>query len=147
MIISRVSSWRLLVGDSITPGLGTGVPGSVRFDDPGAVAALRRAGTHDQAAALAGRPPSAGLFKVFLGQQGRADQFRFGREADGSPSAPWGWEDLDLWLAPPSVVEQREPSAAPTRVSVRRPSAEHTDVPPSGRAACGNAVLYDQSAQ
>ncbi len=31
MIISRVSSWRLLVGDSIiTPGLGTGVPGSVR---------------------------------------------------------------------------------------------------------------------
>src|SRR6185312_16615898 len=31
VIISRVSSWRLLVGDSIiTPSPGTGVPGSVR---------------------------------------------------------------------------------------------------------------------
>jgi hypothetical protein len=111
------------------------------LDAPGAVARLavaellaelREAGAHDQAAALAGRLPSAGLFKVFLGQQGRADRFRFGREADGSPSAPLGCEDLDLWLAPPSVVEQREPSAIPTRVSVRGPPIEHTDVPPCG---------------
>ena len=35
-------------------------------------------------------------------QKGLADQFRFGREADGTPAAPWGWEDLDLWLVPRS---------------------------------------------
>jgi hypothetical protein len=70
------------------------------LDDPGAVASLlgslREAGAHEQAAALACRLPGAGLFKLFLKHRGSADQFRFGREADGTPAAPWGWEDLDL---------------------------------------------------
>ena len=60
---------------------------------------LRQAGAHDQTAALARRLPAAGMFEsflFFLKQQGPADQFRFGREADGTPAAPWGWEDLDL---------------------------------------------------
>ena len=74
------------------------------LDDPDAVASLldslREAGAHEQAAALAGRLPAAGMFGLFLEQQGPADQFRFGREADGTPAAPWGWEDLDLWLVP-----------------------------------------------
>ena len=61
---------------------------------------LREAGAHEQAAALAGRLPAAGMFGLFLKQKGLADQFRFGREADGTPAAPWGWEDLDLWLVP-----------------------------------------------
>ena len=61
---------------------------------------LRRAGAHEQAAALAGRLPAAGRFELFLMQNRSADQFRFGREADGTPAAPWGWEDLDLWLVP-----------------------------------------------
>jgi hypothetical protein len=60
---------------------------------------LRRAGAQDQAAAVADRLPAAGMFWLFLRQPGRADQFRFGRDADGSPSAPWGWEDLYLWPA------------------------------------------------
>jgi len=52
------------------------------LDAPGAVAELavaelREAGAHDQAASLAGRLPSAGLFKVFLGQQGRAGSVPF----------------------------------------------------------------------
>ena len=72
------------------------------LDDPGGVASLldslREAGAHEQAAALAGRLPAAGMFGLFLEQKGPADQFRFGREADGTPAAPWGWEDLDLWL-------------------------------------------------
>jgi hypothetical protein len=42
--------------------------------------------------------PAAGMFELFLKQNGPADQFRFGREADGTPAAPWDWEDLDLWL-------------------------------------------------
>ena len=40
------------------------------------------------------------MFGLFLEQKGLADQFRFGGEADGTPAAPWGWEDLDLWLVP-----------------------------------------------
>ena len=35
------------------------------------------------------------MFELFLKQEGRADQFRFGREPDGTPATPWGWEDLD----------------------------------------------------
>ena len=74
------------------------------LDDPDGVASLldslREAGAHEQAAALADRLPAAGMFELFLEQKGLADQFRFGREADGTPAAPWGWEDLDLWLVP-----------------------------------------------
>ena len=74
------------------------------LDNPGGVAnlldSLREAGAHEQAAALTARLPAAGMFELFLEQQGPADQFRFGREADGTPAAPWGWEDLDLWLIP-----------------------------------------------
>ena len=36
------------------------------------------------------------MFEFFLEQQSRTGQFRFGREADGTPAAPWRWEDLDL---------------------------------------------------
>jgi hypothetical protein len=59
---------------------------------------LRAAGAHQQAAALTGRLPAAGRFDLFLEQEGPADHFRFGREADGTPAAPWGWEDSDLRL-------------------------------------------------
>ena len=68
-------------------------------DNPEAVAwrlgKLREAGAHEQAAALAERLPAAGMFELFRKQEGRQDRFRFGREADGSPAGPWGWEDLD----------------------------------------------------
>ena len=66
--------------------------------DPHAVAwllkELREAGAQDQVTAQADRLPGAGMFKLFLEQEGRRDRFRFGREADGSPSKPWGWDDL-----------------------------------------------------
>ena len=61
---------------------------------------LRRVGAHDQTAALARRLPAAGMFDLFFAEQDRADQFRFGCEADGTPAAPWSWEDLDLRLVP-----------------------------------------------
>ena len=35
------------------------------------------------------------MFWLFLEQQGGWDRFWFGREADGSPSVSWGWDDLD----------------------------------------------------
>jgi hypothetical protein len=88
----------------------------VVLDDPRAVAwllgSMREVGAQDQAAALADQLPAAGLFGLFLEQQGRADQFRFGREADGSPSAPWSWGDLDLWPAPPSRRSRRNRRSA-----------------------------------
>jgi len=74
------------------------------LDDPNSVSALldslRAAGAGEQAAALAGRLPAVGMFGLFLERDGLADQFRFGRKADGTPAAPWGWENLDLWLVP-----------------------------------------------
>jgi len=74
------------------------------LDDPGSVASLldslQAAGAHDQAAVLTDRLSAAGMFVLFLKQNDPADQFRFGRQADGTPAAPWGWEDLNLWLAP-----------------------------------------------
>ena len=73
-------------------------------DDPRGVAylleSLEQAGADEQAAALTGRLSAAGMFWLFLKEQkGLADQFHFGREADGIPAAPWGWEDLDLWFS------------------------------------------------
>ena len=56
------------------------------------------AGAYEQATRLTSRLPAVGMFKLFLEQNSSADQFRFGREADGTPAAPWGREDLDLWL-------------------------------------------------
>jgi hypothetical protein len=74
------------------------------LDHPDGVASLldrlREAGAHDQGAELVGRLPAAGMFGLFLEQKGLAGQFRFGREADGTPAASWSWEDLDLSLVP-----------------------------------------------
>ena len=61
----------------------------------GLLASLREAGAREQVTALADRLPGAGLFDLFREQESRRDRFRFGREADGSPAGPWGWEDLD----------------------------------------------------
>ena len=71
----------------------------VSLEDPGAVArlldSLRKVGAREQAATLAERLPGAGLFELFCKQEDRPGRFRFGREADGRPAEPWGWEDLD----------------------------------------------------
>ena len=50
---------------------------------------LREAGSHEQATTRIGGLPTAGMFGLVLVQNGLADQFRFGREADGTPAAPW----------------------------------------------------------
>jgi hypothetical protein len=68
-------------------------------DDPGDVtallASLRQAGADTQARALADRLPGSGMFELFRRLGDRQDQFRFGRESDGSPAKPWDWGDLD----------------------------------------------------
>src|SRR5271170_3818084 len=64
---------------------------------------MRAAGAQDQAAALAGRMPGAGMFELFREQEHRQDRFRLGRRADGSPAGPWGmgrsgltWPSLEM---------------------------------------------------
>lgn len=47
-----------------------------------------------QAAQLTERLPAAGMFGLFLEQPGVRDRFAFGREADGTPAAPWDLDDL-----------------------------------------------------
>jgi len=58
------------------------------LDDPHGVASLldrlREAGAHEQAAAQTARLPATGMFGLFPEQKGAADQFRSGREADGT---------------------------------------------------------------
>ncbi len=55
---------------------------------------LRETEEEDQAEVIVSRLPSAGLFHLFLEQQGDPIMSRFGREPDGNPAKPWGWENL-----------------------------------------------------
>jgi hypothetical protein len=88
-------------------------PAAAVLDDPRHPASLldrlRAAGADEQAAALVSRLPAVGMFGLFLEQPGTADEFRFGRKADGTPAAPWSWEDLALWLVPGLRVLSRRP--------------------------------------
>ncbi|GGT42197.1 hypothetical protein GCM10010176_102230 [Nonomuraea spiralis] len=61
----------------------------------GPAVAVRMAGAGDQVRALAKRLPAAGLFEEFGGIDDHQEQFRFGREPDGTAADPWDWEDLD----------------------------------------------------
>jgi hypothetical protein len=58
--------------------------------------ALREAGMRNQADVLIDRLPAAGLFDLYCEQEeGRAQRFWFGRDANGHPAAVWDWHDLD----------------------------------------------------
>ena len=68
------------------------------LEDPGVsllLGTLRETGAQDQAALLVSRLPEAGMFQLIREEEGHHKRFRFGREADGSPAEPWGWENLD----------------------------------------------------
>ena len=79
--------------------LGRDPASRVALDDPGAVAfllkELRKAGGGEQAEILVDRLPGAGMFRLFCEQVGHLERFHFGREVDGSPSGPGGWEQLE----------------------------------------------------
>jgi transcriptional regulator with XRE-family HTH domain len=57
--------------------------------------ALRDAGAEEQARTLEGRLPAGGRFDLFLKLPGHQMRYRLGREPDGRPAPPWGWDDLD----------------------------------------------------
>jgi hypothetical protein len=53
---------------------------------------LQEVGADHHISALADRLAAAGMF--YLCQEYDEPRFRFGREPDGSPAEPWGWDDL-----------------------------------------------------
>ena len=58
------------------------------------LAALREAGAAEAVQALATRTADAGMFGLFLEvHSDEALRYRFGREPDGTPSAPWSWSE------------------------------------------------------
>ncbi|MFF8932410.1 hypothetical protein ACF1AO_34675 [Streptomyces longwoodensis] len=71
------------------------------LDNPVAVVSLlrelRAAGADQQATSLAKRLPAAGHFDLFIKLKlaGNWEQFRLGREPDGSAAPSWTWDDLD----------------------------------------------------
>ena len=71
----------------------------VCLDDPTGIrpllTGLKAAGAETEATVLVDRLPGAGQFEFFRYLEDRKDRFRFGREADGTPTRPWGWDDLD----------------------------------------------------
>lgn len=56
---------------------------------------LQEVGAPDQATRLADRLPGEGQFDVFCAQGNNQALYRFGRDPDGSPARPWGWDDLN----------------------------------------------------
>ncbi|SFO06930.1 hypothetical protein SAMN04487980_10541, partial [Streptomyces sp. cf124] len=55
---------------------------------------LRKVGAHEQVTALVERLPPAGLCELFINHKGQREQFRFGREPDGTAAPSWTWNDL-----------------------------------------------------
>ena len=56
---------------------------------------LREADAQDQVTILVDRWPGEGLFYLFRAQGNHQALYRFGRNPDGRPAEPWGWEDLN----------------------------------------------------
>jgi uncharacterized protein YidB (DUF937 family) len=64
------------------------------IDDPRAVASLREERARERAEVPVDRLPRSSMSEFSNVQEGHQEQFRYGREADGRPAVPWGWEDL-----------------------------------------------------
>lgn len=58
--------------------------------------ALRDVGAEAEAATLVNRLPAEECFEGFLVEGDNKVVYQFGREPDGTPTDPWGWEDLNL---------------------------------------------------
>ncbi|MEV6641104.1 hypothetical protein [Amycolatopsis sp. NPDC051371] len=61
---------------------------------PSLVRALETVEAVEERAALMNLFPAVGAFSWFKQWDDHADRFRFGREPDGRPTSPWGWDDL-----------------------------------------------------
>ncbi|EST33780.1 hypothetical protein M878_12095 [Streptomyces roseochromogenus subsp. oscitans DS 12.976] len=57
--------------------------------------ALQAVGAEEQISTLIERLPAAGHIDRFVELSDHEKRYRFGREPDGQPAAPWTWEDLE----------------------------------------------------
>ncbi|MFJ2568293.1 hypothetical protein ACIO02_36155 [Streptomyces sp. NPDC087568] len=57
--------------------------------------ALQAVGAEEQISTLIERLPAAGYIDRFVELSDHEKRYRFGREPDGQPAAPWTWEDLE----------------------------------------------------
>ena len=51
-------------------------------------------GAEDKAVILANKISAMESFQDFLRHGDNRERYHFGREPDGSPAEPWGWDDL-----------------------------------------------------
>jgi hypothetical protein len=77
----------------------------------GLLETVRKVGTRAEAAEVIERLPAAGLFELFCEQEGRAEKFRFGRKADGTPAKPWGWADISAYQQGVTTSSCGDPAA------------------------------------
>ncbi|MFC9976716.1 hypothetical protein ACFVH6_38035 [Spirillospora sp. NPDC127200] len=56
---------------------------------------LHELGAEQQAAVLRARSSAASRSTTILGVVDGGERFQFGREPDGTPAEPRGWDDLD----------------------------------------------------
>ena len=56
--------------------------------------ALYAVGAYEQAEVFIERLPGEGMFSLVCMQEGYRERFWYGREVDGRPAKPWGWDDL-----------------------------------------------------
>jgi hypothetical protein len=64
-------------------------------DVAGALSPLSGRGVEDRVRTLVDILPAEGHFGLFHEQTEHQGPYLFGREPDGSPAPPWGWDDLD----------------------------------------------------
>jgi hypothetical protein len=70
-------------------------PGLVDRDDVETlIDKMRQFGAPEHAAELIDHLPGLGHFALFTARHDSKARFRFGREPDGRPSEPWGWEGV-----------------------------------------------------
>ncbi|WP_076831929.1 toll/interleukin-1 receptor domain-containing protein [Frankia sp. CcI49] len=88
-----------LGGEEQTATLATRAATHTPLDNPYALAQLldqlHQLGAEEEVATLTEQLPAAGHFDQFLTVRDHRERFRFGREPDHSPAAPWSWDDLE----------------------------------------------------
>ncbi|MGP3919034.1 hypothetical protein [Nonomuraea sp. 10N515B] len=98
-VVSQLDTLRMIGADEQARVLADRAAAYIPLDNPADVVRLldrlRHIGADEQIVALTNRFPAAGLFWLWLRDGDRQRRFAFGREPDGSPAAPWTWDDLE----------------------------------------------------
>ncbi|MEU0751262.1 hypothetical protein ABZ476_33460, partial [Streptomyces albogriseolus] len=98
MAVVRAERWKVGAGEHVTA-LAARAATEITLHNQDAVdrllESMREVGAGEQATALASRLPAVGRFDQSVQFSGNLEQFRLGREPDGSAAPSWTWTDLD----------------------------------------------------